>query len=73
MEIPSLKTAIEPANDPHDPHDVALRTGGDHNDDDKQDEGEGEGVVHGPTVLAHVDLAKKAGTLPAVSICLSIG
>ncbi|KAF8488764.1 hypothetical protein F5888DRAFT_1796301 [Russula emetica] len=54
--------ALQPANDPHDPHNVALRTGGDHNDDDKQDEGEGEGegVVHGPTVLAHVDLAKKA-------------
>ncbi|KAF8488275.1 hypothetical protein F5888DRAFT_1796370 [Russula emetica] len=36
---------LQPANDPHDPHDVALRTGGDHNDDDKQDEGEGEGVL----------------------------
>jgi hypothetical protein len=61
MEIASLTTAVEPANGCNDPQDVAPHTSDGHNDDDKQNDA--EGVVHGPTVLAHVDLAKKAGTL----------
>jgi hypothetical protein len=70
MEIAALTTAIEPTNGPNDPQDVALHTGGDHDNDNK--ENNDEGVVHGPTVLARVDLAKTVGTLPAVSIRFSI-
>jgi hypothetical protein len=58
MGIALLTTAIELANGCNEPQDVALRT------DDKQNEA--EGVVHGPTVLAHVDLAKRVGTLSAL-------
>ena len=70
MEIVSRITAIEPANDPNGPQDVALRTGSDH-DDGASGERDEVGVVHGPTVLAHVDLAKTVGTLRA--ICLTVG
>jgi hypothetical protein len=65
VEIASVTTATEPANSRNDSQNVALRTGDNHNDDN-----EGEGVVHGPTVLAHVDLATRVGTLSAVFVCL---
>jgi hypothetical protein len=66
MGIASLTTAIESANGADDPQDVA---GSDEDDEEDED----DRVVHGPTVLAHVDLAKTVGTLPAVRICLHIG
>lgn len=58
-EIALLTTAIELTNDPSGPQDVALRTGDDHDGNEIGD----EGVVHGPTILAHVDLAKTVGML----------
>jgi len=61
-EIALLTTAIELANDPNGPQDVALRTSDDHDGNEIED----EGVVHGPTILAHVDLAKTVGMLPGV-------
>ena len=73
MEIALLTTATELANGCNDPQDVAPHTDGGHNDNDMQNEV--EGVVHGPKVMAHVDLAKRVGTLCAVSIysvCLLI-
>ena len=58
-EIASPITAIELANDCNDPQDVAPHTNGHHNGNDN--ENEAEGVIHGPTVLARVDLAKRVG------------
>ena len=69
MEITSWTIAIEPARGPgDDPQDII---GGDHNDGGKNDE---DGVVHGPKVLAHVDLAKTVGmSRMTPAICLPIG
>jgi hypothetical protein len=68
-KIISLTTAIELANGHNNLQDVdsAPHTGGGHDNDDKQNDA--EGVVHGPTVLAHVHMAKRVGMLPAVYCC----
>jgi hypothetical protein len=51
--------ALQLANGHNNPQDVdsAPHTGGGHDNDDKQNDA--EGVVHGPTVLAHVHMAKR--------------
>lgn len=66
MEITSLTTALELATGCDNPQGAVSCIDSGHNDNDEQNEA--EGVVHGPTVLAHVDLAKRVGTLQAVSI-----
>jgi hypothetical protein len=74
MEITSLTMAVESANGPNDLAQLegAASHAGGSNDNDEQNEG--EGIVHGPTVLAHVDLARTVGTLLAIStIYLLIG
>ena len=62
--IASVTTATGPANNCNNSQNARNSL----NDDD-----EGEGVVHGPTVLAHVDLATRVGKLTLTGcICLHI-